>query len=340
VQQINVLLNHNINTLLIAPTGWGKTTLLIDLIKESPKYWIYLAPLRALANEFYLRCAKKIKGVVLISHYHEVKDLVASGLEFKLLIITPELLTNSLVEHFGNQPNYVFDEIHLFYNWGESFRPRLMECYQEVMFQESAVLSLTATMSEKILEAWQKEAQFRQTESYKIEIKNHSLKKEPKKVAYIPSPFKSIFEKEFLSQRCNHTKLIFCAYRQQVDRLKTFVEKNGFSAITCIGGETHFLAARLEENPKPDFIIGTSAISHGVNLPKISQIYLSYPVQNYDFWIQMVGRGGRQGEEFKVYSRDKYRITKLSWILSVLYLLTLKLKAKIYPYELRRYFNS
>jgi superfamily II DNA or RNA helicase len=39
MQEINTLLNYNSNVLLIAPTGWGKTTLLIDLVSKSPCRW-------------------------------------------------------------------------------------------------------------------------------------------------------------------------------------------------------------------------------------------------------------------------------------------------------------
>lgn len=340
MQQLNTLLDHNINTLLLAPTGWGKTTLLLDLVKNSQKSWVYLAPLRALANEFYIRASKYQKGVFLISHYHELKSLMESGSSFKLLIITPELISSDFINLYNGTINYVFDEIHLFYYWGQSFRPKLLDCYEEVMAQEGGILALTATMGEGILRSWEAYSELRQSQSYKIEIKNHTLKKDPKLYIYVPKAFKKNIINHMCSHHTEYSKLIFCSYREEVLALERFFRSQGFSVISCIGGETHLLAAKLEQCKRPDFIIGTSAISHGVNLPKISMIYLSYKVENYDFWIQMIGRGGRQGEEFKVYSMDKYRISWQSWILSWLYLLTLRLWQKIYPHELRRYFNS
>ena len=57
-------------------------------------------------------------------------------------------------------------------------------------------------------------------------------------------------------------------------------------------------------NVRLDLIVATTAISHGVNLPEIHRIYFAYPFKNRDFWIQMVGRGGRKGECFQVHTMD------------------------------------
>jgi hypothetical protein len=42
-----------------------------------------------------------------------------------------------------------------------------------------------------------------------------------------------------------------------------------------------------------------------VNLPKLEKIFFTYKVSNIDFWIQMVARGGRKGEAYKVYALEK-----------------------------------
>jgi ATP-dependent DNA helicase RecQ len=340
MQEINTLLNYNSNVLLIAPTGWGKTTLLIDLVSKSPCRWVYLAPLRALANEFYIRCSKRIKGVVLIKHFHEINELIENGIDFKLLIITPELLTPKVYKIFENNTNIVFDEIHLFYYWGDSFREKLIDCYEEILSLNIPVLSLTATMSESLLDRWKEDSKRNHDNSFVINLDNHTLKKDPKTILYIPRSFKNDIYKEFLFKKSKYSKLIFCGYRAEVDSLKVSLIKMGFSVVSCIGGETELFQMELSKNNQPDFIIATTAISHGVNLPKISMILFRYQVQNYDFWIQMIGRAGRRGEEFCVYSMDKFRLSKKDQFLSILYLLFIKLKNKIIPYELRRYYNS
>jgi superfamily II DNA helicase RecQ len=340
MQEINTLLNYNSNVLLIAPTGWGKTTLLIDLVSKSPCRWVYLAPLRALANEFYIRCSKRIQGVVLIKHFHEIDELIKSGIDFKLLIITPELLTPEVYKQFENNTNVVFDEIHLFYYWGDSFREKLIDCYEEILSLNIPVLSLTATMSENLLSRWHADSKRHHDNSFVINLNNHTLKKDPKMIIHVPRLFKNDAYEEFIFKKAKHSKLIFCGYRKEVETLKISLKSLGFSVVSCIGGETESFQMELSLHSRPDFIIATTAISHGVNLPKISAILFRYPVKNYDFWIQMIGRAGRRGEEFKVYSMDMYRLSKKDQFLSILYLLFIKLKNKIIPYEFRRYYYS
>lgn len=340
MQAINTLLSLGHSTLLIAPTGWGKTTLLFDLIKKSDSSWVYLAPLRALANEFYLRAQNKIKGSTLVSHAREVQNLVGRGLEFKLIVITPELMSEKFFNHLKGKVNFIFDEIHLFYYWGDTFRPKLFDIYMEVVVRDYPALFLTATMDASLLNRFNEDLKSASQKSFIINIKNHTLKKDPFKTSYIPSCFKEMVLDDVIFKKTTHTKLIFCAYRSQVHYLKNKIQRLNKTVVTCIGGESQFLAAKLHQCPNPDFIIATSAASHGVNLPKISIVYIMMKVGSYDFWIQMVGRGGRQGEEYEVYSMDDYRITRLNKVRSVLILTLKKLWLKIYPYELRRYFNS
>jgi superfamily II DNA or RNA helicase len=71
------------------------------------------------------------------------------------------------------------------------------------------------------------------------------------------------------------------------------------------------MAERLKAHPHPDYIISTTVLSHGVNLPDISKIYFLYVVENLDFWIQMTARGGRRGERYQVFALE--RPTDLNW---------------------------
>lgn len=340
MNEINTILNHNHNLLLLAPTGWGKTTLLIDLISKSNKTWVYLAPLRALANEFYFRIVPTIPLAKLIKHHSEVREVIADGLNTKLLVITPELLTEDLLSKMNDQMIFVFDEIHLFYYWGESFRPTLIECLENILSLPVTCLFLTATLSDELKQKWENHMSCALNESMIINIKNHTLKKEPDSILYTSNFFRNEILKELKCMKSKYAKLIFLPYKKEVENLKLELQDLGFSVISCIGGETEAFNLELLKTPKPDFILGTSAISHGVNLPKISVVYISYKLKNYDFWIQMIGRAGRMGEDFQVFSMDSFRQTKISYIKSFLYLLFVKLKNKLIPYELRRHLNK
>jgi superfamily II DNA or RNA helicase len=339
MKEIGTLLENKANILFIAPTGWGKTTLLLDLIQDSPKSWLYLAPLRALANEFYLRVSK-IQGVYLIKTQKEGKKFFESGIKFKLLIITPELLLSKNLPLLPYDSIFVFDEIHLFSYWGDSFRPRLREAFEDILSYEFSTLSLTATMDKELLERWKQDSKLSCENNYIINLKNHSLKKDPQRRINVNSFSKDLVLKKLKYEKSEYAILVFCKYRQEVTKLKENLINDGFDVLSCIGGEAEQFSLDLLEMPKPDFILSTSTLSHGVNLPRISNIYISYKTENYDFWIQMTGRAGRKGEDFRLYTHDHQFLTRKELCLSFLSLLFMKFKNMIYWYELRRYINS
>ena len=339
MKEINTLLVDRSSVLFIAPTGWGKTTLILDLVLESSKSWVYLAPLRALANEFYLR-ASKVEGAYLISSRKDLVQIMKSSLDFKLLIITPELLTIAFLEKLNRDSIFVFDEIHLFFYWGDSFRPKLRDCYEDIMSLQFSSLFLTATMEKSLMNRWEKESCLNYDNSFILNLSNHKLKKDPDRIYGYPLSFKKNLIDEIESLKSSYVKLIFCPYREEVLSLRKELTQRGHKVLSCIGGETAQFSKELASCPYPEFIISTSALSHGVNLPKVSLVYISYRVKNYDFWVQMIGRAGRRGESFVVFTHDFEFLTKKHLIGSLLYLLFMKFKNIIYPYELRRYINS
>ena len=92
--------------------------------------------------------------------------------------------------------------------------------------------------------------------------------------------------------------------------------RHGFKAIGCVGGEVEKFQTELKNsNGKIDCIFSTIALSHGVNLPEIKKVFINYEVKNYDFWLQMVGRGGRQGSAYEVYCFDAFNMARKDlWI--------------------------
>ena len=43
-----------------------------------------------------------------------------------------------------------------------------------------------------------------------------------------------------------------------------------------------------------------------MNLGTVRGIFFTYPVKNKDLWFQMVGRGGRTGEDFEVFGFNSF----------------------------------
>ena len=98
-----------------------------------------------------------------------------------------------------------------------------------------------------------------------------------------------------------------------MDELVDRANRLGFKALGCVGGEVdQFLNSVKENEGSIDCIFSTTTLSHGVNLPEIKKVFIDYEIKNYDFWLQMIGRGGRKGSEYQVYSYDLFHTTKKS----------------------------
>lgn len=299
MEAISTLLDHKRDVLLIAPPAWGKTRLLIEMIKKSRQPWVFVSPLRALANEFFQVMAEQVEGCYLISRKEHLGEIN----KFRLLIVTPEVCSTSYLEQFEDL-KIIYDEFHLIYYWGDTFRFSLSELYQWSANQNIPKLLLTATMSREHLERVQNEL----PGLIGIDLGNQKLKNQPRKIFGYTSKQLAMMKDNLMAEilTTDQTILIFCQYRQEVwDWLETFKKLN-VKALGCVGGRSSEFQELLKHRPQTQVIVATSCLSHGVNLPPIHQIFLTYPLKNKDFWIQMVGRGGRKGENFVIHTMDFY----------------------------------
>ncbi|MBL6989007.1 MAG: DEAD/DEAH box helicase [Bacteriovoracaceae bacterium] len=338
------LLNcSNSFTLLLAPPGWGKTQMVLELYQSSIKKIIFVSPLRALANEFY-KNAKKHKHVLIINKFAQRKEVLKQFLTkpSALLVTTPEMLDESFLIEVGgleNKPLAIFDEFHLFYYWGLTFRPILWETCMGFANSGTSMLGTTATMKETLLKHWEADFSLGVESRFLINIDNQKLLHHPTTIFLFSLwgwPGKKAFNRRFLcelSQNTDEVYLYFCRYRSEVDRWINLCRRKNIAAIGCKGGEVETFTKELETNPSPRCIFATSALGHGVNLPSSGKIFLSYNVENIDFWIQMVGRGGRNGEKFEIFTFNNYlKMNFLSKLLTWIKIIIMDMWIKITNY--------
>ena len=323
---------ENMQTLLIAPTGWGKTTLLLDIIKHSQKKIVYFSPLKALANEFYLRALKdgiKVFAPQSMGELAQKFDIMP----FQLLITTFEKVSDLIYgKLIDGDYLFVFDEVHLNHLWGDQFRPLLKDFLEQFLYLDLDILLLSATVDDELIHKL-----LNSTERLTIiNIANFKLKKAPKQIFYARKKYQLLNHLEYLHKK---RTLVFCKYRSEVKELAELYERKGFRVLSCISGEVEEFQRKLLLMPNVEFIFSTSTLSHGVNLPKLSSVSILYPVESYAMWTQMVGRAGRRGEEFDVYQMNSYRYEKshpifnyINWILKFY-----RIKIK---YAIRGYFSS
>lgn len=284
--------------LLTAPPASGKTFLIQSLIKQWREVPLLICPLRALANECLSRWGSEC------------------------LVMTPEEWLNKKT----SSKIVILDEFHLFYYWGDSFRPVMWEAFYEMVGEADLVILMTATLTLEMREEIKNFAcHFDQL--LWVDHGNQKLKYHP--INYYKAYSENWLQEMIFTQRSNSgVSLIFCAYREEVARWEKRLKEKGFRVWSCVGGEAGLFSAMLTSQKPPDFIVATTVLSHGVNLPVISRIFLLYPVNNLDFWIQMVARGGRRGEAFEVFALENPSGIKWNKYLNALAILRLSLKMR------------
>ena len=307
--------------LLFAPTGWGKTSLILQLVEENNYLAVYLSPLRAINREVAARSEKKIPTFKLFGEELQSKaELMQTFFRAKrgLLISTPEGLPGTFwheVEVIANHKKIlvILDEIHLFFYWGEGFREQLWEQFYAIPFEKLRVVALTATFDETILTQFKQQLLPYISATAILNLGNQRVRINPRDFYYVPPFFKAQLRRLFVREirKQQGTLLYFCQYRQQVDRWVEWCRRENISAIGVKGGEVELFYEKLQQAGAPTVIFSTLVLGHGVNLPKLRAIYIGYEVKNQDFFIQMLGRGGRNGERFLAFAFDHYEVQ--SW---------------------------
>jgi ATP-dependent DNA helicase RecQ len=291
-------------SLLMAPPAWGKTALIKNIYEKGDLNIIYISPLKALANEFYERMKYNI------SVYNLNSEINCSNWLDKrksLLVATAEACGESLFQkiHNKNKVLFVLDEIHLFLEWGDSFRPYLKEIIFKIANSGHSVLALSATVDNYARDEIIHRFPLGFSNLFILDFGNNQLIKKPKRSFQFLSFQRSFFYKQLLRDMNNNDPgviLFFCRTRYEVDRWQSYCHRHKISAIFCKGGEVSEFIKKYKNNSSPKIIFTTKALSHGVNLKNITSIYINYYVESCALFLQMVARGGREQQAFEVYS--------------------------------------
>lgn len=284
--------------ILTAPPASGKTHLISDLISQLDEPPLFISPLRALANECLLKWGRTCT------------------------VMTPE----EWIKKTPSARVLILDEFHLYFYWGDSFRPQMWEAFYALVEACEVVILLTATLTSEMIETI-KTFSCHFDHMIWIDHGNQCLKNRP--IRYIKSFSQAWLEKYLMSMNnLSGVTLVFCAYRSEVFEWEKKLRQKGHRVWTCVGGEASLFSLKVQSEHPPHFIVATTVLSHGVNLPQISRIIFLYKVKNLDFWIQMVARGGRRGEDFEVFSLENPVGIKWSKLLNYLAIARLSLKMR------------
>jgi superfamily II RNA helicase len=304
--------NHK-DLLIIAPTGAGKTIAAYNwAFSDDVERVIFTAPIKALSNERYLELKKAGKDVGILTGDVKINE------NAKVLCMTQEIYTNSFA-HLPNQ-RVVIDEIH--YMFQDSYRAR---AYAEGLYKTSKssdLLLLSATITKEAVKYFEKITQ------RKLDI--IEIKERPVKTEYIGRiPFEKLVDYQpaiifvFSFRGITDIAEDLANYNEEINNLPTeeqlqeildLAEKykiNDADLIELAKRNIGIYHGSLKYKEKIfteilfrknliKFIIGTDALSLGVNFPSKSVVfaqlakYYDGPISKREF-LQMSGRAGRLG---------------------------------------------
>lgn len=289
-------------TVFLAPPAWGKTTLLLDL----PGPWIFVSPLRALAEEFAERV--KVSGErVRILRSRSDEDWVNFCRNPRgVLVATPETLPGRLPANIQKKCFMVLDEFHLFLHWGETFRPLLREQLYAWANQKIPILGLSATLEESQMAELKQWQDFGFDHITIIDQGNMQFKNPPTWQSHYGQNFAALRRRlVWESVKADNSGIVFCKTRAQVKHWSEWFARRGLNCLACVGGEVESFRQKLATSERVQWIITTSALSHGVNLPSFKHVFIAYKPESNSLWLQMAARGGRRGESFHLHSMQK-----------------------------------
>lgn len=250
-----------------------------------------------------------------------------------LVIITPEQVDESLLRQLKNI-FLITDEIHLWIHWGDSFRPQMWEGYFGLIEKSFVAFHLTATVNDE-LQAWISQINYNFEATHLFNYGNNQMKYPPQKIIFYPSKLmdaKDTIKRKLQSSHLG-TFLIFCAYRDEVYEWERWCREKNIFSMSCVGGGGKAFQQELSLIPSaPEVIISTTVLSHGVNLPKITGVYFTYKVNDQDFWLQMVTRGGRAGQNYEILTFDGQYLKPSRRLLGFIAMLREEFLTKIYSF--------
>ncbi|MCO4792467.1 MAG: DEAD/DEAH box helicase [Bacteriovoracaceae bacterium] len=302
----------------LAPTGSGKTHFILNSLSKGGRRIVFVSPLKALALEFYEKSKKR--SLLLCGEKNKGEKLKE---KWDFLVATPESLGSRELESLSMmvpKPVVILDEIHLFLKWGSSFRPRLLDFIEALGVMTFPCLGLTATLDERS-KNWINEQLNLGFLARIVDFGNMGIKYSPKNNYYFPNWAKKIFHQYFIykMKNTNGIALFFCRTRTEVFNWVELFEWLQIDCLGCVGGETNAFLESYKQKKSVRAIFATSALSHGVNLGEISEVFIGYKVLEKDIWVQMVSRGGRMNNSFELYSFEKFKIaTKAEFFIAIL----------------------
>lgn len=294
------------DTLMIVPTGFGKSACYQIPSMLLPKPVVVVSPLLALLQDQHQKLIDReipcvrVDGTVRGNKRQQALDRVELGGPL-LVLTTPETIANpALYERLQKSgvSLVAIDEAHCISEWGYDFRPAYRRIGAQLkVIGEPPLLALTATATEHVREAIVKSLRMR--DPAVIDVSPHRSN-----LAFEVLPAEGDVRARVLVRlikRLRRPGIVYCSTRREVDMIWGLLKRFRIPAHRYHGGMTN--AERDTEQRRymrrghRTVMIATNAFGLGIDKPDIRYVVHYQSPASLEQYVQEAGRGGRDGKK-------------------------------------------
>ena len=310
---IRNILDKN-NTLVIMPTGGGKSLCYQLPAMISPGTAIVVSPLIALMKN-QVDAVRYNAGKDFVAHFlnsslskiqtKEVIDDLLKG-QTKLLYVAPETLSKDETIDILRQIDISFvaiDEAHCISEWGHDFRPeyRRLRSAIDAIRTNIPILTLTASATPKVQQDIIKNLKMEDAKRFVASFNRPNLYYEVRPKPSDPMALHKEIIK-FIKDNPHKSGIIYCLTRKKVEDLAELLQINGIKALPYHAGLDTKVRAENQDKflmEDVDVIVATIAFGMGIDKPDV-RFVIHYDIpKSIEGYYQETGRAGRDGGEGK-----------------------------------------